>query len=91
MENFLKKASTILWPYYPYVTVYQPIPVKNDDIDFDIANFSKNLRSKYGKKKTNQLMGAKIGQNRPKSKFEQANILFWSINDLRMAVKVWVC
>ena len=44
------------------MTVHQPIPVKNDDINFDIANLSRNVQSDLCKKKNNGLMGAKIGQ-----------------------------
>ena len=61
-ENFLRKVSAILWHYEPYVTVLQPIPVKNDDIDFDIVNFSRNVQSNLCTKKNNRLMGAKISQ-----------------------------
>ena len=40
----------------------KPIPVKYNDIDFDIANLSRNLASKHRKKENNRLTGAKIGQ-----------------------------
>ena len=66
------------------MTVDQPIMVSYHGIDFDSANFSRNVQSKHNKKKNNRLIGAKIGQEVSLNK----HILLYSMNDLRIAVKL---